>query len=620
LANTKDINSTERLLNVIRGISKPSSSAEETAGNASRTKKTTNKQVVNLHKTFAAKHRYTIGVDIGQNFICFAKVAKTSDGKPLLVDQKVQKFSSHPPISATEFSELLKSSLTSFAGSVEECEVWTTMNSSDVNVHHIKVPRVPKKQLENVIYWTAKKENPIDEKEMIFDFEMQGEIIDQGIPKYSVMVYSAPRSEVERIKNMFVSVGISLAGITVAPFAVQNIFRTKWIDAGEKTFASLFIGTEFSRIDVYSNQNLVMTRGIKTGISSMMEVIDESIMDTSPDDKTHKERIKKLLTTLLNNPEKNTMDGENSNWIESGIFDMISPVLERLIRQIERTLEYFTTSVGYERVEKLYVSSIINLFYPPFLGYISEQLNTKVEFFDPFVGKNISESAKDLSPALKAFLVPAIGLSLSDRKYTPNIIFTYKEKNKEISQIRLNRAIFASFGVALLICMVVFSFQLIETKKLNNQRIKLEHELTTYNPILTRDKINDLAESVKLHRQINRQYAQKYRIIALVGELSALTPNSIKLIKIKMSSRGTNLTDVPKDTKAKDSTAGKEEDGIAIEGIVFGERSMQESILAQYIMTLERSPLLQGVTIQKSNAVSYRKKEILQFTINAKIG
>ena len=69
--------------------------------------------------------------------------------------------------------------------------------------NHLKIPHVPKKQLENVIYWTAKKENPIDEKEVVFDYEMQGEITDQGIPKYSVMVYSAPRSEVEKVRDLF---------------------------------------------------------------------------------------------------------------------------------------------------------------------------------------------------------------------------------------------------------------------------------------------------------------------------------------------------------------------------------------------------------------------------------
>lgn len=615
MANTKDINSTERLLNVIRGISKPGAANEEATENSSKQIKTSNKQTSNLSKTLIGKHRFTIGVDIGSDYINLAKTAKTSDGKQLLVDQKIIKYSNQPPISASEFTELLRSSLTSFAGSIENCEIWTVMSASDANVHHIKIPRVPKKQLDNVIYWTSKKENPIDDKEMIFDFEMQGEIIDQGIPKYSVMVYSAQRSEVERIKALFSAAGINLTGITAAPFAIQNIFRTKWIHSGENTFASLFIGNDFSRIDVYKNQNLVMTRGIKTGISSMMDVIDESIAETSPEEKPRKEEIKKLLNNLLYHPEKTKIDSGGMSWLENGIFEMIAPVLERLIRQIERTLEYYVSSIGYERVDKLYVTSIINVFYRPFLSYISEQLGAKAEFFDPYEGQGASSAGSALSPSQRSALVPAIGLALSERKHTPNIIFTYVEKNKEISQNRINRAIFATFGIVFVLCMAVLFFQILETKKISERRMQLEQELATYHPILTKDKISSLANDIKIKRDIHKQYAKKYKSLALIGEVSALTPSYIKLIRIKM----TEAPAVAPDQK-KDALGPKGDEAIVIEGVVLGDRSSLDSLLGQYVVTLENSPMMQGVVLKKSSAASYRKKEIIQFTIHAKIG
>ncbi len=615
MANTKDINSTERLLNVIRGISKPGAANEEASENSSKPIKTSNKQTSNLSKTLIGKHRFIIGVDIGPDYINLAKTAKTSDGKQLLVDQKIIKYSNQPPISASEFTELLRSSLTSFAGSMENCEIWTAMNASDANVHHIKIPRVPKKQLDNVIYWTSKKENPIDDKEVIFDYEIQGDIIDQGIPKYSVMVYSAQRSEVERIKALFSSAGINLTGITAAPFAIQNIFRTKWIHAGESTFASLFIGNDFSRIDVYKNQNLVMTRGIKTGISSMMDVIDESISETSPEDRPRKEEIKKLLNNLLYHPEKTKIDSEGMSWFENGIFEMIAPVLERLIRQIERTLEYYVSSVGYERVEKLYVTSIINVFYRPFLSYISEQLGAKAEFFDPYEGQGASSAGSTLSPSMRSALVPAIGLALSERKHTPNIIFTYVEKNKEISQNRINRAIFATFGIVLVLCMAVLFFQVLETKKISDRRVRLEQELASYHPILTKDTISGLANDIKIKRDIHKQYAKKYKSLALIGEVSALTPSYIKLIRIKM----TEAPAVGSEQK-KDTPGVKADEAVVIEGVVLGDRSSLDSLLGQYVMTLENSPMLQSVSLQKSSAANYRKKEIIQFTIHAKIG
>ena len=74
--------------------------------------------------------------------------------------------------------------------------------------------------------------------------------------------------------------GITLAGVTTVPFSVQNIFRSKWMPATEEIFASLFIGNNFSRIDVYNKENLVMTRGIKTfSGNSMIEAIVASVFE-----------------------------------------------------------------------------------------------------------------------------------------------------------------------------------------------------------------------------------------------------------------------------------------------------------------------------------------------------
>ncbi|PKK96452.1 MAG: hypothetical protein CVV58_06285, partial [Tenericutes bacterium HGW-Tenericutes-3] len=127
-------------------------------------------------------------------------MTKTSDGKLLLVDQKIVKYSDRIAKGSGEFNDILKSSLTAFAGSLDDCDIWTMISASEVNVQHLKIPHVPKKQLRNVIYWAAKKENPIDEKEVVFDYEIQGDIADQGIPKHSVMVYTVPRSEVQKVK------------------------------------------------------------------------------------------------------------------------------------------------------------------------------------------------------------------------------------------------------------------------------------------------------------------------------------------------------------------------------------------------------------------------------------
>jgi Tfp pilus assembly PilM family ATPase len=614
LANTKDINnSTERLLNVIRGSKRPLPAATAGAQGISPRQKKSDKISVNLPRKFAGKHRFKVGVDIGQDVITFAKMTKTSDGRPLLVDQKIVKFDRKIAKGSGEFKDLLKSSINAFAGSLDDCDIWATMDATEVNVHHLKIPHVPKKQLGNVIYWAAKKENPIDEKNVVFDYEMQGEVNDQGIPKHFVMVYTAPRAEVAKVKNIFSSIGINLAGITTPSFAIQNIFRTEWIAVGESTFASIFIGDDFSRIDIYRKSNLVMTRGIKTGISSMMEAIDESIAETQPDQRVDKESVKKILNDLSADPEKWLKDEDGINWTESGILEMITPALERLIRQIERTLGYYATSVGYEKVEKVYISSVMSVFYYPLLNYISKQLGTKSEFFDPYQGQNASASGASLSLAERTSLIPVIGLALSDRKHTPNAIFTYVQKKQEIRTKMINSGIFATFATALFLCIVLLVFQAMEAKHLGIMKGKLERELLLFNPILSKDKIDGLATDMKIRHQHKQQYSQKYKGMALISELSFLTPDNIRLINVR-------ITMPAGDTARKDAVKKEKDEGVSIQGVVLGTRSTLDVLLAQYVIKLENSPMLQGVSLKKSSIVNFKKNEILQFVIDAKIG
>jgi len=614
LASIDDINSTEKLLNVIRGKNE---GYPDQAGKPKLTlfpKKSAKTTNVSIHKGLSDKKRFTVGVDIGHEFISLAKTVKSSDGRPVLTDQKMIQYGHFTSKGSSEFNLLLKSSLVAFCGSIADCNIWTMMPAGEVNVQYIKIPHVPRKQLENVIYWTAKKEISIDEKDSIFDFELQGEIVDQGISKYLVMVYTAPKAEIERAKTLFSNIGVPLTGITIAPFAIQNIFRSKWMPASEGTFASLFIGSDFSRIDIYSKDNLVMTRGIKTGTSSMMEAIADSVLEKTPHLKLEKAETRKILFSLSPDSEKLSNADAGYGLREEEILEMIFPVWERLARQIERTLEYYTSSLGYEKVEKLYISSAMNV-YNPLLIYISDQLGIKTEFFDPFKKQTASSFYESLSLSEKVSLVPVLGLSFSDNIRTPNTIFTYREKNKEIRIKRINRRIFASFAAALIICIIALGYQAAEINILGKKRVKLEKELALFNPLLSTDKISKMADEVKTQKKISHQYVQRYLGVATIGEFAALTPENIRLINIKINTGGIGLAKINPDKTAKEIS-----DDIIVEGVIFGERDVLDSSLAQYVMKLEDSPMLRQVSVQKSGIITFKKSEVLHFTLSAKLG
>jgi len=137
-----------------------------------------------------------------------------------------------------EFSAFLKSALNDFCSSAKNAGLWAIMSAAHVELSHIRIPKVEKKQIANAVYWTAKRESPFNETEVIFDFDVQGEVIEQGISKIAVLFYTAPRLEVEALRDLFAGIGWPLSGISLVPFAVQNHFRTGWIQAEEGSLSS----------------------------------------------------------------------------------------------------------------------------------------------------------------------------------------------------------------------------------------------------------------------------------------------------------------------------------------------------------------------------------------------
>ena len=123
-----------------------------------------------------------------------------------------------------------------------------------------------------------------------------------NIPLWFILLL---KLKLKKSNHLFEDIGITLAGITTVPFAVQNIFRSKWMPATEEIFASLFIGNNFSRIDVYKKENLVMTRGIKTGsTSTMVEAIVSRVLEKTGNVRLSHDEAKEILASLASDPEK----------------------------------------------------------------------------------------------------------------------------------------------------------------------------------------------------------------------------------------------------------------------------------------------------------------------------
>lgn len=128
---------------------------------------------------------------------------------------------------------------------------------------------------------------------------------------------------------------------------------------------------------------------------------------------------------------------------------------------------------------------------------------------------------------------PALGMALSDNMHTPNFLFTYKDKEREASVKKINLMVFFAFICSVSLCAGVFFYQLYAIGEKTKTLHKLERELGQYNPPIDQNLILQTASALERDLASAKAYSQKYRGMAVISDLSALTPPNIRLINPK---------------------------------------------------------------------------------------
>jgi Tfp pilus assembly PilM family ATPase len=655
LARVNDISSTEKLLDLIRKKGHDARPSALLPGGKPLPLPPLKKSVKRFFpsKIQSSRKAINVGVDIGHEALRMVRMARISHNQWALTGYETAPLNRETRRGTPEFISLVKSELARFCGSQKNINLWAIMSAANVSVRHIRVPKIAKSQVENAVFWSVKKETPFNEKETLLDFEILEEVVEEGVPKWLVMAYTAPSREVQEIKGLFAKAGMPLAGISIVPFAIQNVFRTGWIPAMEGNVASLFIGNDFSRIDIYSREkgDMIMTRGIKAGINSMVESLLEALQGRdrdAPDGEPGKTpavsmaQARKVLFSL--SPDSEPLKAQDAGFelTEEMKFAIIAPALERLVRQVERTFEYFKTSIGQDKVSRLFVTSAMNV-YPPLIAYVGEHLGIETDVLDPFC---MASSPSDgncsmISLSEKISLLPALGMALSDNAYTPNLLFIAKDKKQVVKMARVNRILIAISAAAALASVGFFLYELGVIEKKKSDIAVLQKQLAQYQPRVEKQNILQMVSTAKTQKFSAGAYSERYRGMAVIGELSALTPANVRLISLKTdfgavppdkdrdpakapaatpatAEKKDAAKEPPKEPPKETAAAGKT-GNVVLDGFIFGDRRTLESSLAGYIIQLQSSPVFRQVTIQRNTIERLQQKDILRFTINMKL-
>ncbi len=596
-----EISSTEKLLDLIRSKNQLSDQnpPEKEFSPATRSKK------IFPSKESLFRTPVTVGVDLGKRNLKLVKIDDDSGDPNGSFSYESITYPDDVSRDSVQFSEFLGAELRRFCNGSKKVKVWSVLPLDKVDIQSINIPQVPKKQMENAIFWTSKKEMGFDE-EYIFDYEVKGEIIDRGIQKTAVIAVAAPKLDVQKFNELFSVAGYPLTGITLAPFSIQNLLSTNWLPS-QDTVASIYIGWDFSRIDIFSKGVLVAVRSVKTGTNGLIESLKDEVDKKIKGIDISMALAERVLCSL--SPDYNELEKDRLPLAlaEEEIFEMIKPALGRIVTQLEMTFKNYSSNLDNENVSKIFVSTAMPI-YKPIVDYIGQQLGIEADILDPLPSDLSLEAAPRMSLTERTQFALCLGLALSDNSRTTNLLFTYKEKREKSISSKINKAIIAACVFVMLTGMGYYSWQKFTISSKKSELASFERRLGQFGVTLDQNAMIQMLAHLKQQQQQVTEYLSKYRGMIVLGEISTLTPANVKLLNIKAS---LNPMSSEKEKEPKRS--------LNIEGIVMGNKEALEAGLADYVSSLKSSPMISQATIEKKNLEKYRSESILHFNLDLKL-
>ncbi|MDB4383833.1 pilus assembly protein PilM [Akkermansiaceae bacterium] len=543
-----------------------------------------------------------IAVNLGIGSIHIVLLGDAENGQVLLKDYRSIEIDPRISGETTKMAALLKKELKPFIRASKHAEIWTTPYLDETSFYNIRIPLVKSSRLPGAVHWALQRKESFIENETIVDFKVNEQTSTKSVIDLSCAL--SVRSPIEDLKQIFDKAGLSLAGIGMPPFSLCRLLGGEGKDRENAPVLMIEMGFKFTSATVIANGHIVFTRNIPIGVLNLMEALNREF-DSSPS--------KQEALQLILEPERE--DGLSPEIARQGalVAPLIQRNLERLIRQVESTVEYYQTKSETLPIQAIFLSGEIAA-RSHLVKFLSKRLSLKTEAINPFKTLDFhQESPVPEDEKGQIRLGPACGLAIEARTPAINFAYTYKDQ-----QVESNTRKYAAFSTIILILLAV-SFTVLyrskqkELQKLESDKATLEAQVSTMGMPITEEAIVK-ETSMMVELQTQRQEAiKRYRSLAFLTEVSRETPKNIAILNLSALLNGSirNSSEDTKDKSAEDRPVD-----LQLKGLVSGKRAELETSLTIYVARLRKSLLFEKVKVVEKNLVNTAKGPGLTFTLN----
>ena len=533
------------------------------------------------------KIKTSIGLDIGSHSIKVVGLRKSGQGVSLI------NFAAKELPPRTEGEEVDRSLI---ARTIKELfqeekieinKVFLAVGGPQVVIKRITLPVMPQKELKEAVRWEARKFISFPIEKAILDFDVLGEVMEEGIRKLDVMVGAMEHEAAEEQLAIIKEAGLKPVGITALPLAMWHAFQKSVEGQGRGATAIIDIGATNTNIVMIKDGKLQFTRHIGTAGNSLTEVIKE----VTTSEGTHLDAVQAEAVKREHGiPQEGELDKIVDQVSLRQILFVVRPVLERLVTEIRRSLEFYNSQFKEEGIRKILLcgggATLKGL-----KGHLAHELGSEVELFNPLKDMvwNTTAVHDEQLHQMPVSLTVATGLALG-RAQELNLL---PDEYKLATRLLLQKVAVAAAGCLIILVLSGMYY------RIYSQSVRYEAELSA--------KKMQLADLQLVNTRFLELVAAKTRLEqgrALLPEfalneppwpdvlkgISQVVPANATLLSLSLKNEGSGAA-TPK------TGQGTPTGQIRLKGVIFGDDPQVVRSTVELMEGLENSPFFSDIRL-----------------------
>lgn len=475
-------------------------------------------------------------------------------------------------------------------------QAFVVISGNDVLVKRLSMSSLSSEEIHQAIKWKIKDEFPFPIEEAVVEFQKIQNTADQK--KSDFVVAATHKSSVDRIVDVVTSAGLKIKGIIPLSFGLLELYREKISNEGVSCV--IYIGKRTTNMTFFRNGQICFNREMFIGGEDITKAMTSAFVSGQGRIELNYEEAEKIKQEQ-GIPMERGLEQKIGKIDVQQLYALVRPALEKVEKEISRTIEYFKNQEGDSSIEKVVLTGGSSRT-PHFAEFLSEGLGVKVEVIDPIEKINLDIAFipdRDFYQKAASQLSGAIGASLyfdvlKGIDLTPD---EYKNKLKNTLKKHLNSRE-AFIALALLLSLYYGFMMFIDysvSRNLDERKIKLN----SIKPKLTRlEELEKAMREEEGRRGVfKRIELSKIKIPDILEGISKSIPDQVMVESLEFN-------EILKEVKIK--------------GVAFERGGPAEKYLSKFMLDLSKEKNFEKVELVEAVKASGYTYDAFNFEILCK--